>query len=185
MNNGVSLANQNVGVDGSSAGQAFQTAFVGLQSAQFGALTFGRQVTLLSEGTIQYDPNYNATAFGLLGASNTYSGGGSSEDNRLDSTVKYLLNFNDLLHIAALYKFNECQWQRRGQHRLPGGYWRQFAGAIARCVLFEGQQRHHGQFPDRRSGRRAAGVWGTRSSNSLAATVSDNTTYALMAVVQA
>ena len=106
VNNGVSLANQSVGVDGGSAGQAFQTAFVGLQSARFGALTFGRQVTLLSEGTIQYDPNYKASAFGLLGASNTYAGGGSSEDDRLDSTPKYRLKFNDLLHLGALYKFS-------------------------------------------------------------------------------
>ena len=78
----------------------------GCKSARFGALTFGRQVTLLSEGTIKYDPNYNATAFGLLGASNTYSGGGSSEDNRLDSTAKYAVSFNDLVHLGALYKFN-------------------------------------------------------------------------------
>ena len=42
-----SLASQSVGVDGSSAGQAFQTACVGLKSARFGTLTFGRQVTLL------------------------------------------------------------------------------------------------------------------------------------------
>ncbi len=77
VNNGRSLATQSVGVDGSSAGQAFQTAWVGLKSARFGTLTFGRQVTLLLEGTIKYDPNYNASAFGLLGASNTYSGGGT------------------------------------------------------------------------------------------------------------
>src|SRR5579864_2845572 len=53
VNNGRSLATQSVGVDGSSAGQAFQTAWVGLKSARFGALTFGRQLTLLSEGTIK------------------------------------------------------------------------------------------------------------------------------------
>src|ERR1700733_6568079 len=85
VNNGRSLANQTVNVDGSSAGQAFQTAFVGLKSTRFGTLTFGRQTTLLLEGTIKYDPNYGASAFGLLGASNTYSGGGSQEDNRVDS----------------------------------------------------------------------------------------------------
>jgi predicted porin len=106
VNNGRSLANQSIGVDGSSAGQPLQTAYAGLKSARFGTLTFGRQVTLLSEGTIKYDPNYNATAFGLLGASNTYSGGGSSEDNRLDSTAKYYVSFNDAVHLAALYKFN-------------------------------------------------------------------------------
>src|SRR5271168_1574325 len=49
VNNGRTLAAQSVGVDGSSAGQALQTAFVGLRSEQFGALTFGRQVTLLAE----------------------------------------------------------------------------------------------------------------------------------------
>ena len=47
VNNGRALAAQSVGVDGSSAGQAFQTAWVGLKSARFGTLTFGRQVTLL------------------------------------------------------------------------------------------------------------------------------------------
>src|SRR5580704_5608616 len=81
VNNGRPLAAQNVAVDGSSAGQAFQTAFIGLESPRFGRLTFGRQVTLLLEGIIKYDPNYNASAFGLLGASNTYSGAGSQEDN--------------------------------------------------------------------------------------------------------
>src|SRR6202051_2891666 len=58
------------------------------------------------EGTIKYDPNYSASAFGLLGASNTYSGAGSQQDNRLDSTAKYYVNFSDLVHFAALYKFN-------------------------------------------------------------------------------
>src|SRR5580692_1345574 len=99
VNNGRTLATQTVGVDGSSAGQAFQTAFVGLKSTRFGTITFGRQVTLMLEGSIKYDPNYNASAFGLLGASNTYSGAGAQEDNRLDSTAKYSVNFGDLLHF--------------------------------------------------------------------------------------
>src|ERR1700686_441983 len=106
VNNGRTPATQTVGVDGSSAGQAFQTAFVGLKSTRFGTITFGRQLTLLLEGTIKYDPNYNASAFGLLGASNTYSGGGSQEDNRLDSTLKYFVDFKNLGHLGAFYKFN-------------------------------------------------------------------------------
>ena len=63
-------------------------------------------MSILQEGAIRYDPNYNATAFGLLGASNTYSGGGSADDNRLDSTAKYLVSFNERVHLGALYKFN-------------------------------------------------------------------------------
>src|SRR6202051_2218236 len=100
VNNGRTLATQTVGVDGSSAGQAFQTAFVGLKSTRFGTITFGRQLALMLEGSIKYDPNYNASAFGLLGASNTYSGAGSQEDNRLDSTVKYFVPFDDLLTLG-------------------------------------------------------------------------------------
>ena len=82
--------------------EAFQTAFVGVSSKRFGNLTFGRQPTLLTEGTVKYDPNYDATAFGLLGASGAYQGGGSSEDKRLDSMVKYDATFNDLVHVGIL-----------------------------------------------------------------------------------
>ncbi len=178
VNNGRSLTTQNVGVDGSSAGQAFQTAFVGLQSTRFGALTFGRQLTLLSEGTIKYDPNYNATAFGLLGASNTYSGAGSSENNRLDSTAKYLLGFNGLVHIGALYKFNGSSGSANTavQANIGGNfagasldaYYSKVNSSITASALTAAQV---AKLPA-----------GYSVPNSLAATVSDNTAYALMAL---
>src|SRR5882762_3557195 len=97
VNNGRTLATQNVAVDGSSAGQAFQAAFVGLKSTRFGTVTFGRQATLLLDGVIKYDPNYNASAFGLLGASNTYSGA-----------------------LRCSVQVQRIQWV--GQHGLSGGY---------------------------------------------------------------
>src|SRR6202050_5203421 len=106
VNNGRTPANSTTNLDGSSAGQAFQTAYVGLKSKLFGTVTFGRQLTLLTEGTIKYDPNYDASAFGLIGASGTYQGGGSTEDKRLDQMLKYVVSFNDLAHFGALYKFN-------------------------------------------------------------------------------
>lgn len=176
VNNGRTLVAQSVGVDGSSAGQAFQTAFVGLKAARFGVLTFGRQLTLLSEGTIRYDPNYNATAFGLLGASNTYSGGGSSENNRLDSTAKYLVTFKDLIHLGALYKLHgskgaaatAVQWNIGVN--FPSGsvdaYYSKVNSSITASSLTSAQV---GGLPA-----------GDSVSNSLAATVSDNTAYALM-----
>jgi predicted porin len=182
VNDGRALPKQSIGVDGSSAGQAFQTAYVGLSSAQFGTLTFGRQVTLLSEGTIKYDPNYNATAFGLLGASNTYSGAGSSEDNRLDSTAKYFLRFNDLAHFAALYKFNGSNGAANTAVQADIGgayaglsvdaYYSKVNSAITASSLTAAQV---AQLP----------ALGYSASNALAGSISDNTTYSLMALYDA
>jgi predicted porin len=179
-NNGKAVTSQSIGVDGSSAGQAFQTAFVGLQSDRFGTLTFGRQVTLVSEGTIKYDPNYNATAFGLLGASNTYSGAGSSETNRLNSTAKYLWKLNDLFHIAGLYQFNESNGS--GQTAVQADVGSSFAGASIDAYYSKINSAITG------NSLTAAQVTtlpvGDALSDSLAATVSDNTTYSLMGLYQ-
>jgi predicted porin len=178
VNNGLPLTRQSVGVDGSSAGQAFQTSWVGLQSQRFGTLTFGRQVTLLLEGIIRYDPHYNAAAFGLLGASNTYSGGGSQETNRLDSTAKYRVSFNDLLHLGALYKFNgsngsantafQANIGAESAHASADAYYSKVNSAITSTSLTAAQVT---QLP----------ALGYSVANSLAATISDNTTWALMA----
>ena len=177
VNNGVPLAKQSVGVDGSSAGQAFQTSWVGLRSRRFGTLTFGRQVTLLLEGIIKYDPNYNASAFGLLGASNTYSGAGSQENNRLDSTAKYQVSLGDLLRLGALYKFNGASGSANTAfqgnlgldfgHASLDGYYSKVDSAITATSLSTSQV---AKLP----------TLGYSVSDSLAATVSDNTAYALM-----
>jgi predicted porin len=178
VNNGRSLTTQTVNVDGSSAGQAFQTAWVGFQSVRFGTLTFGRQTTLLLDGTIKYDPNYNATAFGLLGASNTYSGGGAQEDNRLDSTAKYSVSFGDRIHLGALYKFSGASGSANTAFQVDLGgeyagasldaYYSKENSAITATYLTAAQV----------SGLPALGY---SVSNSLAATISDNEAYALMA----
>jgi predicted porin len=178
VNNGLTPANQTVGVDGSSAGQAFQTAWIGLKSARFGTLTFGRQMTYMLEGMIKYDPNYNASAFGLLGASNTYSGAGSQETNRLDSTAKYLVNFNDQVHIGALYKFNGFSGSAKSAFQADLGgnfggasldaYYSKIDSAITATSLTAAQVA-------------ALPALGYSESTSLAATISDNTAYALMA----
>jgi predicted porin len=179
VNNGRALGSQSTGLDGSSAGQAFQTAYVGVRSTLLGTLTFGRQTTLLTEGVIKYDPNYDATAFGLLGASKTFAGGGSSEDNRLDSTVKYSEKFNEFVHVAALYKFNQSNGSANtGVQADIGGnfagasvdaYYSKMKDAITATSLSAAQV---AQLP----------ALGYSISNSLAATISDNTTYSLMAL---
>lgn len=181
VNNGRPLSAQTTGVDGSSTGQVFQTAFVGLKSARFGTLTFGRQVTLLMEGSIKYDPNYNASAFGLLGASNTYSGGGAQEDNRLDSTAVYAGGIGDLVHFAALYKFNGASGSANTAFQANVGveragasvdaYYSKENGAITATSLTAAQV---AKLP----------ALGYSPANSLAATISDNIAYALMALYE-
>ncbi len=177
-NNGRTPANSSTNLDGSSAGQAFQTAFVGVSSKQYGTLTFGRQLTLLTEGTIKYDPNYDASAFGLIGASGTYQGGGSTEDKRLDSMVKYNAVFDDLVHVGALYKFNgSTGGANTAFQAVVGGqyagfsvdaYYSKIKDAIAAAALSPAQ---------------VAGLptLGYSLSNSVSATISDNTAYSLMA----
>jgi predicted porin len=179
VNNGLPPAKQSVGVDGSSAGQALQTSYVGLKSQRFGTLTFGRQATLLYEGIVKYDPNYNASAFGLLGASNTYSGAGSQENNRIDSMAKYVLSFNDRVHLGALYKFNGSSGSANTAFQADIGaefagasvdaYYSKVNSAITATSLTAAQV---AKLP----------ASGYSVSNSLAATISDNTAYALMAL---
>jgi predicted porin len=178
MNNGKSLANQAVAVDGSSAGQAFQNAFAGLKSARYGTLTFGRQTTLMLEGTIKYDPNYNATAFGLLGASNTYSGAGAQEDNRLDSTAKYFVELDQLVHLAALYKFNGSTGSANTAYQADLGG--EYAGASVDVYY---SKENSAVTATSLSAAQVAGLpaLGYSITNSLAATISDNTAYAAMA----
>lgn len=176
LNNGKALSAQSVGVDGSSAGQLLQTGYGGLKSTQFGTLTFGRQLALVSEGTIKYDPNYNATAFGLLGASNTYSGAGSSENNRLDSTLKYVARFDDLLHVAALYKFSGASGS--ANTAVQGQIGADYAGASVDAYY---SKVYSSITASALSATQVATLPASDVlSNSVYGTVSDNTAYALM-----
>jgi hypothetical protein len=116
----------------------------------------------------------------LLGASNTYVGGGSSEDNRLDSAAKYVLPFGDLLHVGALYKFNGSNGAGRTAVQADVGgsfagadldaYYSRVRSSITASALSVAQL---GALPPEYT-----------PSNALAATVSDNTAYALMARYQ-
>jgi predicted porin len=178
VNNGRTTATSTVGQDGSSAGQALQTGFVGLSSKQLGTLSFGRQLTLLTEGTVKYDPNYDSTAFGLLGASGSYQGGGTSETKRLDSMLKYYQTFAGLLHVGALYKFNGASGSANTAIQAVIGA--EYAGASIDAYF---SRIYDGISGSSLSAQQVAKLpaLGYSVSNSIAGTVSDNTAYAVMA----
>jgi predicted porin len=179
LNNGLAPGQQTTNSDGASAGQVFQIAYAGLSSKTFGSLTFGRQQNLVADGVNALDPNLAAPAFSLLGASGAYAGAGSTEDKRLDSTLKYRISFADTVHLGALYKFNQSNGSAGGmayQANIGGkyaglavdAYYSRINDAVSATSL---------------SAMQVAGLpkLGFSSGNSVAATVSDNTTYALMA----
>jgi predicted porin len=179
LNNGLSPGQQTTNNDGASAGQAFQIAYAGLSSKTFGSLTFGRQQNLVADGVNALDPNQASPAFSLLGASGAYAGAGSTEDKRLDSSLKYRISFADTVHLGALYKFNQSNGSAGGMSyqanigaKYAGlaidAYYSRINDAVSATSL---------------SATQVAGLpkLGFSSGNSLAATVSDNTTYALMA----
>jgi len=182
INNGLTPGQQTTNSDGASAGQVFQIAYVGVSSKTFGTLTFGRQQTLISEAVSTLDPNLGAPAFGLLGASGAYGGAGSTEDKRMDSTLRYGIRFADIVHIAALYHFSNSHGSDGGtaaQLNIGGqyagltldGYYSKIDDAISLASL---------------SAAQVAGLpkLGFSPNNALSATISDNTAYAIITTYQ-
>lgn len=105
QNNGVPLAAQNTNGDSSQAGQIFgAAAFAGLSSAIWGTLTYGRQNGLLYDNVLKYDAQGGAYAFSLIGFSAVTAGGGVSEYNRLNNSLKYVGQFGPL-RAGAQYQW--------------------------------------------------------------------------------
>lgn len=180
VNNGVATGKQGTNNDGASAGQAFQVAYIGISSDTYGTLTFGRQQNLVADGMSLLDPNLVAPAFSLLGASGAYAGAGSTEDKRLDSTAKYILSYANTVNLGLLYKFNNANGSDGGtafQANIGGqyagltvdAYYSKINDAISASAL---------------SATQVTGLprLGYSLDNSLSATISDNTTLAIMAL---
>jgi predicted porin len=106
LNNGRALSAQTTNVDSSVAGQFFAgAAYAGFSSPTVGSFTFGRHVTPLADGIAKYDPMGASQAFSIIGFSGTTAGGGDTEDRRLDQSVKYTGKYGPL-HLGALYQFS-------------------------------------------------------------------------------
>jgi predicted porin len=179
VNNGLSAGQQGTNSDGASAGQALQIAYVGLSSKSFGTLTFGRQQNLVADGINALDPNLAAPAFSLLGASGTYAGAGTTEDKRLDSTAKYVISYADTVHVGVLFKFNNS-YASAGGTALQANIGGHYAGLSIDTYY---SKINDAVSASSLSATQLAGLpkLGFSSDTSVSATISDNTTLAVMA----
>jgi predicted porin len=183
LNNGKAAAAQNTGVDSSVAGQMFEQAYAGFSSPTFGQLTFGRQNTIYADGIAKYDPMGAAQAFSLIGFSGTAAGGGDTEDRRLDDSLKYVLSSHGI-HAGLEYKFNGSHGEANTafEAQLGGeyaglsidGYYLKVKDAVSVSSLTAAQ------VADLTTVGNAA--FGYPVSNSLSGTISDNTTYSVLAM---
>jgi predicted porin len=193
LNNGRALSAQTTNVDSSVAGQYFAgAAYAGFSSPTVGTFTFGRHVTLLADGIAKYDPMSASQAFSIIGFSGTAAGGGATEDRRLDQSVKYTGKYGPL-HLGALYQFSGAsgsantavQAQLGGE--FAGGsvdaYYAKKKDAIATAPLSVTQVADLPTVCTKSVTPPTVNPGGAlcfSSSNSLAATISDNTTYGIM-----
>lgn len=104
-NNGLPRSGYSQAIDGARAGQPLNDEYyAGVSSADFGAVTFGRQRALGTDNMLLYDPVSGGYAFSYIGYNGTMAGGGDTEDTRWDDAVKYRLAYGPV-HFAAMYKF--------------------------------------------------------------------------------
>lgn len=189
LNNGKAVDAQTASGDGSYAGQLFAgAAYVGFASPTYGSFTFGRHATLLTDGVTKYDPMGGAPQFSLVGFSGVTAGGGSSEDTRLDQSVKYYGKY-DWLHLGALYQFGTSsgstntgyQLQIGGEYggfSLDGYYFKKY-DAVASAALSAAQVADL-QTAASCTAAAPATAYCWPIGSSVSATVSDNQTYAVM-----
>lgn len=96
-----------VSADSSLAGQLFnREANLGLSSSSLGTITFGRNYSFGYDTLVQYDPMEGSQTFSPFGYSGSYGGGGSTEDYRIDNSIKYKFQSNGF-RFGALYKLGD------------------------------------------------------------------------------
>jgi predicted porin len=179
QNNGRSAASgtQTTNLDSSVAGQPFQQAFAGVSSKTFGTFTFGRQNTLLADGIAKYDPNFASQAFSLIGLSGTTAGAGDTQDRRLDGSLKYVAKFADIAHFGAMFKPNEGNGISNSAFEVSAGA--EYAGASVDAYYVKVHDAISAA-PLSAAQVAALPALGFSPSNSLAATISDNTSFSIL-----
>lgn len=103
QNAGITYNLQNSNADSGRCGQAFNgQLWGGISNKQYGTLTIGRQNSFELDNIAKYDPMELSYAFSLLGYSGTDGGMGSTQAARWDNSAKYVYDFG-IVHAGAMY----------------------------------------------------------------------------------
>jgi predicted porin len=170
QNAGIPYNNQTSNADSGRCGQAFNgVLFGGLENKQFGRLTIGRQDSLELEAIRTFDPLTLSYAFSLLGYSGTNGGMGSTQAARWDNSIKYAYEYGPF-NAGVMYSQGgpNTGMFGTGLGATAGVTW----GGFALQGIYE---KEHGAVNLQTAVNDAFGT------NTLAANISDNTSWSIMA----
>ena len=170
QNAGVVYNQQTSNADSGRCGQAFNSQlFGGVSNKQYGTLTIGRQNSFQLDGIAAYDPMALSYAFSLLGYSGTNGGSGSTQAARWDTAAKYVYDFGPV-SAGAMYSNGGSNTGMfgNGYGFFVGGSYRGFSAE----AIFT---KEHGAV------NLQTAVNDVFGSQTLAANISDNTAWSLMA----
>jgi len=172
-NSGVKQGQQTANADSSRCGQFFNAqAFGGMSNPTFGQLTIGRHNSLMLDALLVYDPQSLSYAFSYFGYSGTVGGAGSTEAARWDNSGRYWWQ-NPNFHVGIMYSNGGADTGIIGKS-YAGQLGITFAGFSADAVY----ENEKGAVNLRSSFDNGADPL---PSPGLAAYVSDDTSYSLMA----
>jgi predicted porin len=169
QNAGIVYTQQNSNADSGRCGQAFNgQAYGGISNKQYGTLTIGRQNSFQLDGIANYDPMALSYAFSLLGYSGTNAGSGSTEAARWDNSAKYVYRYGPI-DVGAMYSNggHDTGMFGSGYGFTVGGF---YGGFSAEAVY----TKEHGAVNLQTAVNDAFG------SQTLAANISDNSTWSIM-----
>ena len=176
-NNGKPVNAWDSGLDGGRCGQAFNgPVYAGLTHPIYGTLTVGRQQSLELDAIASYDPMALSYAFSLLGFSGGAGAGiGDTETARWDNSIKYVFQYGPF-HAAGMYAQggDDVSIQKNAYGADAGVTWKGFSldavyekenGAVSMATIAAG----------------SCVLGSTCDQNALAATITDNEAYSVMA----
>jgi predicted porin len=169
QNAGVVYTQQTSNADSGRCGQPFNgSLYGGVSNKQFGTLTFGRQNSLQLDAIAAYDPLALSYAFSLLGYSGTNGGMGSTEAARWNNALKYVYDFGPF-NAGAMYSNGDS-----GSGMFGPGYGFTVGGAYRGFSAQAVYSKERGAVNLQTAVNDAAG------SQTLAANISDNTSWSIM-----